>query len=81
MEADGNNLQKILDNHSDWILSLGKTGIIADLNSRNLDEANLEMVNLPFAKFHFVSLKNANLSKSKVTGLIGTMISELRLSP
>lgn len=62
MEADVNNLQKILNNHSDWILSLGKTGIIADLNSHNLDEANLEMANLPFAKFHFVSLKNANLS-------------------
>jgi uncharacterized protein YjbI with pentapeptide repeats len=62
MEADGNNLQKILNNHSDWILSLGKTGIIADFNSRNLDEANLEMANLPFAKFHFVSLESANLS-------------------
>lgn len=62
MEADGNNLQKILNKHSDWILSLGKKGMMADFNSRNLDEANLEMANLPFAKFHFVSLKNANLS-------------------
>jgi uncharacterized protein YjbI with pentapeptide repeats len=62
MKADGINLQNILNNHSNWILSLGKTGILADFNSRNLDEANLEMANLPFAKFHFVSLKNANLS-------------------
>jgi uncharacterized protein YjbI with pentapeptide repeats len=62
MEADGNNLQNILNNHSNWILSLGKTGILADFNSRNLDEANLEMANLPFAKFHLASLKNANLS-------------------
>jgi uncharacterized protein YjbI with pentapeptide repeats len=62
MDGNGDNLQKILDNHSNWILSLGKTGILADFSSRNLDEANLEMANLPFAKFHFVSLKNANLS-------------------
>ena len=62
MEADGNNLQNILNNHSNWILSLGKKGILADFKSRNLDQANLEMANLPFAKFHFVSLKNANLS-------------------
>jgi len=62
MEADGNNLQNILNNHSNWILSLGKTGMLADFNSRNLDEVNLEMANLPFAKFHFASLKNAYLS-------------------
>ncbi len=62
MEADRNYLQSILNNHSNWILSLGKTGILADFSNRNLDEANLEMANLPFAKFHFVSLKNANLS-------------------
>jgi uncharacterized protein YjbI with pentapeptide repeats len=62
MEADGNNLQNILNNHSNWILSLGKTGILADFNSRNLDETNLEMANFPFAKFHFASLRNANLS-------------------
>ena len=62
MKANGNNLKKILNNHSNWILSLGKTGILADFNGRNLDEANLEMANLPFAKFHLASLKNANLS-------------------
>ena len=62
MKGNGNKLQKILNNHSNWILSLGKTGTLADFNSRNLDEANLEMANLPFAKFHFVSLRNANLS-------------------
>jgi uncharacterized protein YjbI with pentapeptide repeats len=62
MKADGNDLQNILGNHSNWILSIGKAGNLADINSRNLDEVNLEMANLPFAKFHFVSLKNANLS-------------------
>jgi uncharacterized protein YjbI with pentapeptide repeats len=62
MKADGNSLQNILNNHSNWILSLGKKGTLADFNNSNLDEANLEMANLPFAKFHFVSLRNANLS-------------------
>jgi len=62
MKANGNNLKRILNNHSNWILSLGKTGILADFNGSNLDEANLEMANLPFAKFHLASLKNANLS-------------------
>jgi uncharacterized protein YjbI with pentapeptide repeats len=48
MKANGNNLKKILK--------------LADFNGSNLDEANLEMANLPFAKFHLASLKNANLS-------------------
>jgi len=62
MKSNGDNLQKILNNHSNWILSLGKAGQLADFNSRNLDEASLEMANLPFAKLHFTSLRNANLS-------------------
>jgi uncharacterized protein YjbI with pentapeptide repeats len=62
MKSNGENLQKILNNHSNWILSLGKAGELADFNSHNLDEANLEMANLPFAKLHFASLRNANLS-------------------
>jgi hypothetical protein len=40
MKANGNNLKKILNNHSNWILSLGKTGILADFNGSNLDEAS-----------------------------------------
>ena len=62
MKPDGNTLTKVLNDHSAWILSLGKTGRLADCESWNLDTANLEMANLPFAKFHFASLKDANLS-------------------
>jgi uncharacterized protein YjbI with pentapeptide repeats len=62
MKPNGDELTKMLNDHSAWVLSLGKTGRLADCESWNLDTANLEMANLPFAKFHFVSLKNANLS-------------------
>lgn len=62
MKPDGDKLAKMLNEHSAWVLSLGKTGRLADCESWNLDTANLEMANLPFAKFHFTSLKNANLS-------------------
>jgi len=62
MKPDGDKLTKMLNDHSAWVLSLGKTGRLADCESWNLDTANLEMANLPFAKFHFASLKNANLS-------------------
>jgi len=62
MKPDGDKLTKMRNEHSAWVLSLGKTGRLADCQSWNLDTANLEMANLPFAKFHFASLNNANLS-------------------
>lgn len=62
MKPEDDKLTKMLNEHSAWVLSLGKTGRLADCDSWNLDTANLEMANLPFAKFHFASLKNANLS-------------------
>lgn len=62
MKTSSDNLIKMLNAHSSWILSLGKTGSLADFKRWNLDESNLEMANLPFAKLHFASLKNANLS-------------------
>ena len=62
MKSDGDKLTKMLNEHSAWVLSLGKSGRLADCENWNLDTANLEMANLPFAKFHFASLKNANLS-------------------
>ena len=62
MKPNGDKLTKMLNEHSAWVLSLGKTGRLADCESWNLDTANLEMANLPFAKFHFASLRNANLS-------------------
>ena len=62
MKSNGDKILQILNEHSIWVLSLGKTGSLADLNSWKLDSANLEMANLPFARLHFTSLKNAKLS-------------------
>ena len=61
MKPEGNNLKNILDDHKNWLLSQGQTGKLADLNGWNLDNANLEMTDLTFAKIHHASLKNANL--------------------
>lgn len=62
MTSNRDKLKKILNDHSNWILSLGKTGKLANFNSWNLDKVNLKMANLPFAKLHLTSLKNANLT-------------------
>jgi uncharacterized protein YjbI with pentapeptide repeats len=56
------DLQKILNEHSIWVLSLGKVGQLADVKNWKLDKTNLKMANLPFAKLHFVSLRGSNLS-------------------
>ena len=56
------DLKKILEEHSRWVFSLGKDGKLADFKNWKLDELNLKMKNLPFAKLQFVSLKGANLS-------------------
>lgn len=62
MNSKSDELIRKLNEHSTWVLSLGKTGRLADFKSWNLDKADLEMANLPFAKLHFASLRNANLS-------------------
>ena len=62
MKSDADELKRILNEHSIWVLSLGKSGSLADFKNWDLDEASLEMANLPFAKLHFTSLKNAKLS-------------------
>ena len=56
------DLKKILNEHSIWVLSLGKVGKLADVKNWKLDKTNLKMANLPFAKLHFVSLRGADLS-------------------
>ena len=56
------DLKRILEEHSRWVFSLGKDGKLADFKNWKLDELNLKMENLPFAKLQFVSLKGANLS-------------------
>ncbi len=62
MKSKNDELVRKLNEHSTWVLSLGKTGKLADFKSWNLDKADLEMANLPFARLHFASLKNADLS-------------------
>jgi uncharacterized protein YjbI with pentapeptide repeats len=61
MIIDGENLKKILDTHSTWILTMGRSGQLAELKGCNLDGANLEMANLPFANLQSASLKGAYL--------------------
>ena len=56
------DLKKILNEHSIWVLSLGKSGKKADVKNWKLDKTNLKMANLPFAKLPFVSLRGANLA-------------------
>lgn len=62
MKPRRENLKKILNEHSIWVLSLGKVGKLADVKNWKLDKRNLKMANLPFAKLHFVSLRGANLA-------------------
>ena len=62
MKPKENDLKKILNDHSNWILSHGKMGRLADFTNRNLDKVHLEMANLPFAKLHNTSLRSANLA-------------------
>jgi uncharacterized protein YjbI with pentapeptide repeats len=57
----GKDLEKILFNHSIWILTKGRSGKLAALMNGNLDGANLEMANLPFAEMQLTSLKGASL--------------------
>jgi uncharacterized protein YjbI with pentapeptide repeats len=61
MIINGINLNKIIDAHSLWILTNGRSGKIAELKGRNLDGVNLEMANLPFANLQSTSLKGAYL--------------------
>jgi uncharacterized protein YjbI with pentapeptide repeats len=62
LKSKRKNLKKILNEHSIWVLSLGKVGKIADVKNWKLDKTNLKMANLPFAKLHLISLRGANLS-------------------
>jgi uncharacterized protein YjbI with pentapeptide repeats len=72
------DIDKILLDHSIWVLSKGRSGKLADLKGINLDGTNLEMANLPFAQMQSTSLnaaylqganfRNANLNKIKLNG-------------
>jgi len=72
------DLDKILLDHSVWVLSKGRSGNLANLKNSGLDGANLEMANLPFAEMQSASLKGAylqganfrkaNLMQAKLSG-------------
>lgn len=77
----GKDLDKILFDHSIWILSKGRSGTLANLEGSSLNGVNLEMANLPLARMKSVSLKGAylqgaNFRKSK---LIQAQLSGARL--
>ena len=77
----GKDLDKILFEHSIWILSKGRSGSLANLEGSSLNGANLEMANLPFARMKSASLKEsylqgANFRKAK---LIQVQLSGARL--
>ena len=57
----GKDLDKILFDHSVWILSKGRSGTLANLEGSSLNGVNLEMANLPLARMKSVSLKGAYL--------------------
>lgn len=74
MIINGKSLEKILNDHSIWVLTKGRSGKLAELICRNLDGANLEMANLPFAHMQSASLKGAylqgsNFRKAKLKGI------------
>jgi hypothetical protein len=56
LKSKRKELEKILNEHSIWVLSLGKLGKLADIKNWKLDQTDLKLANLPFAKLHFVSL-------------------------
>ena len=78
MNYPGKDLDKILLEHSIWVLSKRRSGKLADLKDSGLDGANLEMANLPFAEMQSASLKGAylqganfrkaNLMQAKLSG-------------
>jgi hypothetical protein len=66
------DLNKVLLDHSVWVLSRGRSGKLADFRGCDLDGANLEMANLPFAEMQSASLKGAclqgaNFRKAQLT--------------
>ena len=54
-------LDKILDNHKEWLRTNGEKGKRANLERANLERANLEGANLERANLEGANLKRANL--------------------
>ena len=71
MIYQGKDFEKIMVDHSIWILSRGRSGKLANLKDFGLDGVNLEMANLPFAEMQSASMKGsflqgANFRKAKL---------------
>lgn len=58
----GEDIERILSDHQQWIETEGKKGLRADLSRANLREISLEKANLSEAAFYQADLSGANLS-------------------
>ena len=54
-------LNKILDEHKEWLETDGEKGKKADLRDANLRYANLRYANLRYADLRYANLRDANL--------------------
>ena len=59
-------LDKILDNHKEWLRTNGIKGERANLERANLEGANLERANLERANLKWANLKWANLERANL---------------
>lgn len=61
-------LNKILDEHKEWLETCGKKGKKADLSGADLRYANLSGANLCYANLSEADLSYANLSRANLSG-------------
>ena len=60
-------LNKILDDHKEWLRTNGVKGVRADLSYANLRDANLSDANLSDADLRSANLSSANLSYANLS--------------
>ncbi len=61
-------LQKILEEHREWVGSEGKEGERADLHEANLEKAYLNRANLQKANLRGANLQRADLLRANLQG-------------
>ena len=59
-------LDKILDEHKEWLRTDGEKGARANLSYANLSYANLRSANLSYANLRYANLSSANLSSANL---------------
>jgi len=62
------DLREIIENHGQWLDSLGETGSRADFSGKNLAYADLVDTRLPDSVFHKTNLKGADLTLTDLRG-------------